>query len=82
MSRSLLSKVDYRKEGKEDMLYLKQPRGSGTGWVFRMATPPDLVGIPNPWDGEPLRKTIMKGLGTRQGRDRGRTGVRAVTGQA
>jgi integrase len=65
MSRGLLSKVDYRKEGKEDMLYLKQPRGSGTGWVFRMATPPDLVGVPNPWDGEPLRKTIMKGLGTR-----------------
>ncbi|SIO36129.1 hypothetical protein SAMN05444722_1667 [Rhodovulum sp. ES.010] len=47
------------------MRYLRQPRGPGKGWVFKMPTPPELVGVPNPWDGRPIRKTITKGLGTR-----------------
>ncbi|MCT8159519.1 tyrosine-type recombinase/integrase [Pseudoruegeria sp. SHC-113] len=48
------------------MRYLVQPRGPGKSWVFRMVTPHDLVGVPNPWDGKPLGKEIKRGLGTRQ----------------
>jgi len=48
------------------MQYLVQPRGPGKSWVFRMVTPPDLVGRPNPWDGKPLGKEIKRGLGTRR----------------
>lgn len=33
--------------------------------MFRYVTPPELVGVPNPWDGKPLGKEIKKGLGTR-----------------
>ncbi|MEO0773394.1 MAG: tyrosine-type recombinase/integrase, partial [Pseudomonadota bacterium] len=47
------------------MRYLVQPRGPGKSWVFRMATPQELIGVPNPWDGKPLKKEIRKGLGTR-----------------
>lgn len=65
MSKELLSRMDHKKDAREDMRYLKQPRGPGKSWVFRMMTPPDLVGVPNPWDGRPLPKEIKKGLGTR-----------------
>lgn len=65
MSKGVLSRMDNNKDAKEDMRYLKQPRGPGKSWVFRMMTPSDLVGVPNPWDGKPLPKEIKKGLGTR-----------------
>lgn len=65
MSKRLLSRLDHKKTETEDMRYLIQPRGPGKSWVFRMVTPPDLVGVPNPWDGKPLGKEIKKGLGTR-----------------
>lgn len=48
------------------MHYLVQPRGAGTGWVFRMITPPSLIGRPNPWTGKPFGKEIKKGLQSRQ----------------
>lgn len=50
----------------EDMKHLIQPRGPATGWVFRMITPLELVGKPNPWTGKMLGKEIKKGLGTRR----------------
>ena len=50
----------------EDMKHLIQPRGPATGWVFRMITPLELVGKPNPWTGKPFGKEIKKGLGTRR----------------
>ena len=65
MSNELLSKMDHKMTEKENMRYLVQPRGPGKSWVFRMVTPLDLVGVPNPWDGKPLGKEIKKGLGTR-----------------
>ena len=65
MSKRMLSRMDHTNAGKEDMRYLKQPRGPGKSWVFRMVTPHALVGVPNPWDGKPLGKEIRKGLGTR-----------------
>lgn len=49
----------------EDMNYLRQPRGPGTGWVFRMVTPLELIGKINPWTGKPFGKEIKKGLDTR-----------------
>lgn len=60
-----MSKVDNRKADGEDMRYLKQPRGPGTSWVFRFVPPAHLVGLPNPWDGKPIRETIARGLKTR-----------------
>jgi hypothetical protein len=48
MSKRLLSKLDHKRAEKEDVRYLVQPRGPGKIWVFRMVTPPDLVGVPNP----------------------------------
>ncbi len=57
--------MDHNKTEKEDMRYLVQPRGPGKSWVFRYVTPPELVGVPNPWDGKPLGNEIKKGLGTR-----------------
>ena len=54
MSKGVLSKMDHNKTEKEDMRYLVQPRGPGKSWVFRYVTPPELVGVPNPWDGKPL----------------------------
>lgn len=65
MSKDVLSKVDHSETEKEDMRYLIQPRGPGKSWVFRYVTPPELVGVPNPWDGKPLGKEIKKGFGTR-----------------
>lgn len=65
MSKGLLSNMDHATADGTDMNYLKQPRGPGTSWVFRMVTPRELVGIPNPWDGKPLRKEVRRGLGTR-----------------
>ncbi|WP_223426110.1 phage integrase SAM-like domain-containing protein [Tateyamaria pelophila] len=65
MSKKLLSIMDHKKTDDSDMRSLVQPRGPGKSWVFRFVTPPDLVGIPNPWDGKPLGKEIKKGLGTR-----------------
>lgn len=65
MSNRALSKVVNSEDVKEDMRYLKQPRGPGTSWVFRFPTPGALVGLPNPWDGEPLKKSVARGLGTR-----------------
>ncbi|MDB6176182.1 hypothetical protein PAF17_01515 [Paracoccus sp. Z330] len=65
MSKDVLSKLDHSEAGKEDMRYLIQPRGPGKSWVFRYVTPPELVGVPNPWDGKPLGKEIKRGLGTR-----------------
>lgn len=49
----------------EDMNYLVQPRGPGTGWVFRMITPTELIGKPTPLTGKPFGKEVKKGLGTR-----------------
>ena len=57
--------MDNTKAPREDMRYLIQPRGPATGWVFRMVTPPDLIGVPNPWDGRPFGKEIRRGLKTR-----------------
>lgn len=47
------------------MPHFIQPRGRGGSWVFRMVTPPELIGVPNVSDGKPLKKEIKKGLGTR-----------------
>ncbi|WP_023850920.1 hypothetical protein [Ponticoccus alexandrii] len=50
MSIKPLSIMDHK--GKtEDMHYLIQPRGPGTAWAFRMATPMELIGKVNPWTG-------------------------------
>ncbi|MGF1551545.1 MAG: hypothetical protein ACFBWO_03460 [Paracoccaceae bacterium] len=46
--------------------YLQQPRGTGTGWVFRMKTPDVLLGRPNPrLGGKPYGRMVHEGLGTR-----------------
>ena len=50
--------------GDEDMNYLRQKQGGG--WMFRMATPLALIGKPNPWDGKPFGKEIVRGLGTKR----------------
>ena len=65
MSSKSLSRMDHTGDA-EDMQYLIQPRGPGTGWVFRMVTPPELVGKPNPWTGKAFGKEIKKGLKTRR----------------
>ena len=57
--------MDHKRE-PEDMKYLIQPRGPARGWVFRMMTPLELVGKPNPWNGTTFGKEIKKGLGTRR----------------
>ncbi|CAN0279521.1 unnamed protein product, partial [Chrysoparadoxa australica] len=64
MSKKPLSIMDHNKVA-EDMNYLVQPRGPGTGWVFRMITPTELIGKPNPLTGKPFGKEVKKGLGTR-----------------
>ena len=61
-----MSDTTNAKAGKEDMRHLIQPRGPGKSWVFRMATPPDLTGAPNPWDVKSLKKEIENGPGTRK----------------
>jgi len=65
MPKDVLSRMDHNKAEKEDMRYLVQPRGPGKSWVFRYISPPELVGVPNSWDGKPLGKEIRKSLGTR-----------------
>ena len=47
MSNKPLFTLDHKNKA-EDMDYLIQPRGPGTGWVFRMVTPPELRGMENP----------------------------------
>ncbi len=64
LSRKPLSKMDHTKKA-EDMRHLIQPRGPGTGWVFRMITSPDLIGKLNPWTGKPFGKEIRRGLNIR-----------------
>jgi hypothetical protein len=46
-----------------DTLYLFQPRGPGTAFLFRMATPTSLVGRGNPRTGRPYGREIKEGLG-------------------
>jgi Phage integrase SAM-like domain len=46
-----------------DTLYLFQPRGAGTAWLFRMATPAPLVGRPNPRTGRAYGREIRESLG-------------------
>jgi len=62
MPKEPLSKPDYTQA--HDMRYMRQLRGLSTAWVFKMQTPPDLVGFPNPWGGSPFSKEISRGLGT------------------
>lgn len=66
MPKGVLSKVDHKKPEAKDMRYLVQQPGPGTGRVFGMKTPSDLVGVPNPWDGRPFGREIKKGVGTRR----------------
>lgn len=49
-----------------DTTFLFQPRGQGTGWCFRMATPSALIGQPNPRTGRPYGREIREGLNTRE----------------
>ncbi|WPZ20468.1 tyrosine-type recombinase/integrase [Sulfitobacter faviae] len=65
MSSKPLSTMDHKSKA-EDMQYLIQPRGSGKSFVFRMVTPTELIGTPNPWTGKPFGKEIRRGLGTRR----------------
>jgi integrase len=46
-----------------DTLYLFQPRGPGTAFLFRMPTPPVLVGKTNPRTNKPYGREIREGLG-------------------
>lgn len=46
-----------------DTLYLFQPRGPGTAWLFRMPTPAALIGRTNPRTGKPYGREIREGLG-------------------
>lgn len=64
LSSEPLSMMDHKSKA-EDMHYLIQARGPGTGWVFRMVTPIELVGKANPWTGKPFGKEIRRGLKTR-----------------
>ncbi len=49
-----------------DTTYLFQPRGPGTAWLFRMATPKGLIGRVNPRTSKPYRREIRESLnGTR-----------------
>lgn len=64
MSKPRLSVMDHKRTKGDDVQYLVQPRGPGKSWVFRMVTPPALVGVSNPWNGKPLRREIKRGLAT------------------
>ena len=66
MSTKKLSNMDHI-QGKDtgEMRYLKQARGEGSGYVFRMVTPENLKGTKNPWTGKPFGNEIKKGLNTR-----------------
>lgn len=59
----MLSALD-NKDG-EDMRHLKFSRGPGSALVFRMKTPPALVGTANPKTGKPFGSEIKLGTGTR-----------------
>ncbi len=48
------------------MRYLIQPRGPGTGFVFRMKTPLALMGKPSPFTRKPFGSEIKVGLMTRK----------------
>jgi hypothetical protein len=61
----MLSTLDDKTEG-EDMRYLIQPRGPGKSWVFRMKTPPELIGKSNPITGRKFAREIRLGLSTRR----------------
>jgi hypothetical protein len=45
-----------------DTNYLFQPRGAGTAWLFRMATPTTLIGRTNPRTRKPYGREIREGL--------------------
>src|SRR6185437_13577988 len=45
-----------------DTQFLFQPRGAGTAWLFRMATPEALIGRVNPRTGKPYRREIRESL--------------------
>ncbi len=51
------------KDDMLDTLYLFQPRGPGTAWLFRMPTPEILIGRINPRTGRPYGREIKEGLG-------------------
>lgn len=53
-----------------DTRFLIQPRGPGTAYVFRMRTPPSLVGKINPRTGKPYGREIKEGLNCDNPRDR------------
>ena len=61
----MLSILDHNKDAREDVKYLVQSYGPGKSWVFGMATPPQLAGVSNPWNGKQMAKEIKKGLGAR-----------------
>lgn len=46
-----------------ETLYLFQPRGPNTAWLFRFTTPNILVGRTNPRTGKPYKRTIRESLG-------------------
>jgi len=69
LSKNALSGPHNKLGPDEDMLYLKQPRGHGTGWTFKMETPQNLVGQLNPMTGREFGKTIHMGLKTRDVRE-------------
>lgn len=45
-----------------DTKFLFQPRGEGTAWLFRMATPEALIGRTNPRTGKPYGREIRESL--------------------
>lgn len=66
LSTKKLSNMDHI-QGKDtgEMRYLRQSRGDGSSYVFRMVTPEKLKGTENPWTGKPFGNEIRKGLNTR-----------------
>jgi len=54
---------------QSDQKYLRQPRGPGKGYSFKMPTPSALVGATNPRTEKPYGKTIHEGLNTRSLRE-------------
>lgn len=58
-----VSKVDTKGATKE-MLYIRKTEDR-KGYVFRMKTPPALIGTIDPKTGKPFGKEIVRGLGTR-----------------
>ncbi|WP_132603006.1 hypothetical protein [Rhodovulum adriaticum] len=65
MSKRLLSKCEPQEYRERRHAHLRQPRDPSKSWVLKMVTSPDLVGLPNPWDGKAFLKTIARGPGTR-----------------